>query len=481
MKTIGSGADDWSPVTDFENCTHEQLWEMVQGASPTQILLVGDTLAKAGTQIQSLADDLAQHLAGLQWTGTAADAFTGWARQVVSATDTLSIYANNTAVALTMAGTQLGSTIAGMPPVPTADLRTVAEFRKQQLLTAGDPKTVPAGGITQDAATRAQANIQSAYQEALGQMESLGGAYVGAVATMGVSTIPTFPPLPSTLMPPQGSGYADTGADSAARSWPGQGASSPYGDGGLRSGTSPAGSSSSGSPTGAVGRTFVAVQSPLLGTGNSGGGMSTVLQGTHPYEAPAPNTHTAGGGIGGGGTAPGSGAIVPPSLLGMSGSAGYGGGEARGPGTAHGAGGRASTGSGAPAGERDIGISGGTAMPAESGGHFGATAMGVDRGPTSAAYVREIGAIGDVAGIGGSANVPSPTAETGISPEAIPTGSTTDSQHAGEFLPGGMGMGGMGQMGDGSSKRRRRRAAYLVEDGETWTSATSGANPAVIE
>ncbi|MBC3843786.1 WXG100 family type VII secretion target [Streptacidiphilus sp. 4-A2] len=225
MTRIAEGGDDWSPVTDFEKSTHEALYSMIAQADPDAVNQVGNTLAAASTQIQSIADDLSQHIAGLQWTGSAADAFTGWARQVVSATDTLSVYANNTSVAVAMAGQQLSSTKAGMPPVPYADMATVKRYQQQQRFavnsglnldgTVKDPSmsglvVTPPGGVTPEQAYRAQSSITSAFQEALGQMEGLGGSYVGAVATMGVSTIPTFPPLPGTLMPPKGAGQVES-------------------------------------------------------------------------------------------------------------------------------------------------------------------------------------------------------------------------------------------------------------------------------
>ncbi|MBC3843787.1 hypothetical protein GXW82_36930 [Streptacidiphilus sp. 4-A2] len=114
-----------------------------------------------------------------------------------------------------------------------------------------------------------------------------------------------------------------------------------------------------------------------------------------------------------------------------------------------------------------------------SGGalNFGGSAIGEDFGVSG-------GGIGAGPGFGGSAMSASTTAQTGVSGDPMsggePVAPAAEAQ-GGSSMTGGMGMGGMGNMGGNGGKRRGRRAAYLVEDEETWTSGTNGVNPAVIE
>jgi len=484
------GGDDWSPVTNFEKSSHQQLHAMIADAEPAAVLQVGASLSSAGTQMQSLADDLSQHIAGLQWSGSAADAFTGWARQVVSATDTLSTYANNTGVAVTMAGTQLASTKAGMPPVPTHEMTTVANFKRQQQLapnsgvnfdgTIKDPSVagmvlVPPGGITQSEAFAAQTKVQSAYQEALGQMEGLGGAYVGAVSTMGVSTVPVFPPLPNALMPPppeRGVGsVTDVSGPGAASS----GSGSSYASGGTVGGAGSVGKNSSSTGTSGA-KTLVPVQPPAVGGGSNGG--STTLQGASPTPiAPSPTpklpTPTGNGGSGGGPSNP----VVPPPGFGTGGLGGSGGGGGLSyPGGGGSSDGGTYTGPGRGVVEGDPGISGGSVTATAAGGSYGGTAIGGAEGAGVLANAESGGLVG-----GSGLADASSTAQSGIGGAVMAEGSSAGvagNQGAGEMMP--MGMGGMGGMGGSGSKRRGRRPGYLVEDEETWTTS-SGTNPAVIE
>ncbi|QMU79433.1 WXG100 family type VII secretion target [Streptacidiphilus sp. PB12-B1b] len=475
------GSDSWSPVTDFEKSSHEELHGMIAAADPKSVLAVGDTLAAASTQIQSLADDLSQHINGLQWTGSAADSFTGWARQVISSTDTLAGYANNTSVAITMAGQQLGTAQAGMPPVPHADMATVSAFKQQQRFSVDsglnfdgsvkDPAVsglvvVPPGGITQKQAFAAQANVESAYQEALSQMESLGGSYVGAVSTMGVSTVPTFPPLPGALMPPKGGGYYGSLENQPGVGGSGSRSTTAYRPAAVPNpGSVSKDDSSAGSHSGPGGTTLVPVPPPV--TGGSGG--STTLQGANPPTPPPPPGTPGTPGSGGAGSGPTGGGttVLPPPVAPIPPG---GGGEFGG--TPPADGGIDVTGSG---------ISGGAVGSAPGRNRFGAAAVGEETG-AGGGFAEGTGSGVASGSYGESAATASITARSGISGAPVAdesAASAADSRGTNELMSGGMGMGGMGRMG--GSKRKGRRAAYLVEDEETWTSGTPGTNPAVIE
>ena len=206
-----SGGDSWSATTDFESYSHESLLLMYQGSDAASVLRVGSALAAASTHMQSLADDLSKYVNGLAWEGEAADTFKSWARQVVQSTDTLSIYASNSAVAINMAGETLSST--KVPEIPQNEQDLVNAFAKQSPLQMttdkyGRPRVAqpsvlqsPVVGttplvakISQKDAYAAQMTLDARHQEAIGQMEKLGGSYVGANATLGVSTVPVEAP-----------------------------------------------------------------------------------------------------------------------------------------------------------------------------------------------------------------------------------------------------------------------------------------------
>ena len=505
----------------FESMSHAELLDIVNSTDPNTVLSVGNQLLIAGGQIQSLADDLHQNIAGLEWTGSAADSFRGWASQVVQATDTLADFTNTTATNIQMAGETLTNVKSSMPPLPTADMATVARYQQQPpvipaLRVHGEPlSSSPApGAITANQAKAAQANIDSLHQEAVTLMEKLGGSYSTAYSTIGATVVPTFPPPPVALMPPKGSGRINTSANLPVQ-------------GGVRSGAGSANSgingprlvsgakkeSTTGSTKGASGGNvaFVPVSAPAVGSGRSPGGATTTLQCANPPVTLPTGPRIGGGGTPGGGTGgvTGSGgAIIPPPAVSNGGG--------NGPGTGFGEGGLKSVGRGGGAdspstgadglggGSSGIGtgfgegsatgaqgseggsVIGGSAVdPAASWGHFGSAAIGEDVGSGSGG-----GTSGESGGLGGvttggtdAALAGSSTARAGMVGESVASGEAAATPGGGgsaESMPMGMGAG-MGGMGSSGSRRRGRRSGLLHEDEETWDAATPAANPAVIE
>ena len=512
-----TGGTSWCPETNFEGMPHQALHSMVADADPAAVLGVGAALSEAGAHIQSLADELAQHIIGLQWTGSAADSFTAWARRLISSTDTLAAYADNTGTAVTMAGEQLSASKAAMPPVPYSDMATVAAYKRQQQRAPGSagltldgtvqdptqagPAATPPGGVTQHQAFAAQTNIEAQYQEALLQMESLGGAYVGAVETMGQSKIPTFPPLPDSLMPPPGVGVVElTDVPVPAGALLTSGSS--LGRKGLAHDAAAADRNEPSTRThsGPAGTTLVPAQSLGIGgyaSTDRGGG--TVIQGHNPPTGPSV-TGSGNGEVSGNGTAGagggthirGGGHVWPPALV----TGGMG--NARSAGTARASNASGYVGEASSAADEslsagfssgaigsDRGISGGVASISPSLGkerYFGAPAIGREE---------VITADGATAGhgLGGTRPMPEAVSSGGSSSARLgqrESGGSegTDAEHAvqaangSEFLP----MGGMNVAASAWSVRKRgRRAGYLVEDPETWTSGVPQVNPAVVE
>jgi len=520
-------ADSWGPETTFEGRSHQALHDMIAGSDPAAVLGVGTALADAGTHIQLLADDLAQHIIGLQWTGSAAESFTAWARRFISATDTLATYAGNTSTAVAMAGEQLSSSKAGMPPVPYADMATVEAFKRQQYLPTGsvgvtmdgtipDPAsagsvTVPPGGITQQQAFNAQTNVQRQYQEALVQMERLGGAYVGAVATMSASTVPIFPPLPSELMPPE-TGYAKlVDVPVPGRSPSGSGSSSDSRSSTKGSGAMQKDNSPGGHQPGSGAASLVPIQSMGTGGSRTSKAAGTAIQGRDPSSGLIGGSGGVGssgvtGGSPGGGTI--SGGAIPKRLQ-VFGSSAPAGDVARaggsGPEIEGGAGGRSTgsggvensgVGGGAAGGRdstlpdpdlsaihRDPGISGGAVSPNAGKRTYGASAVGDDVAETGgSSFAVGSGLTGSSAGGSDGNRFGSSTAQSGLGEDVVTpadsAASTSGSLGATPMMP----TAGMGAMSSAGGRRKKgRRSGYLMEDAETWASGTPEANPAVIE
>ncbi len=498
MRT-SDGGGGWSPTTDFEQYSHAQLFDMVNGSSPASISSIANTLNSASTQIQSIADDLNTHLNQLQWEGTAADSFRSWGRQVVQAVDDLAIFHNNAGLAVHTAGDTLSSVKAGMPPVPTAEINLVQNYVQQESckVPSGPPTVIKGriqppssclpsqpGQISQSDAYAAQARVDAAHQEAVTQMEKLGGAYNGATQTMDVNTEPQFPPPPTGLMPPPGSGFdgSTTRSGSTGSTSGGAGVTGP--------------SSRSGGGTGQVGVQQAqgkSVHQTPPPPRQSGGGTAT-LQGTHtPTSGPGSvKSPGASGGSSpghgpsgkGGGTPPpgaGTGVLTPPARGGGTRRGGAGKGEPQ-PGDHPGelgTGGGTSRGGlgGAKAGRPGEGAVEGKAGVSGTEGTGGSVAARSAVAAGEGGAVRAGSAPGDAAG--GSA-AGSPTAHAGLPTgegAGVRAGTAETAAGSGGPMMGG-GMGGLGHAG-GRGRGRSRRTPYYTEDPETWaTDSTS--NPAVV-
>ncbi|MEY9843796.1 WXG100 family type VII secretion target [Streptacidiphilus sp. MAP5-3] len=497
----------WSATTNFETMSHQQLYDMVANSNPSSVQSIGDTLSTASTQVQSVADDLNTHLSKLEWSGAAAESFQTWARQIVQAADDLSVFHNNAGLAVQTAGSTLSSVKAAMPPVPQKEMELIAAYKRQQLITAnpGQLPTVvggrvqpPAavsttpqfgGGITQAQAYAAQTAVDQAHQEAITQMERLGGAYVGATQTMDLNAEPVFPPPPANVMPPQGGGI--TGGSTYVQGPNGGGTTTTRrvtGTGSVTGTSSVTGSTNNGNNGGGM----VARQPTAPGRG-----PGSTLQGVNP---PTTGTgtgtvHTPGGGptggAGGGGTSGGGGGVIaPPPGSGGTGRLGGGSGTGRsgspgglGDGSGRvGAGGEGG-GSGGESGisgglKGDSGISGGMA---ESGLGSGGVGGGIGGRGLGGSVSGSVGASSESA-VAGDGVSGSTTAQAGYASEG--SGSAAGGAAGESSTSGGMmGGGGMGGLANAAGRGRKRgsRAGYLAEDEETWNAAKGQSNPAVIE
>ncbi|SEL58591.1 WXG100 family type VII secretion target [Streptacidiphilus jiangxiensis] len=498
MRT-SDGGGSWSPTTNFEQFSHAQLFDMVNESSPASISSIANTLNSASTQIQSIADDLNTHINQLPWEGTAADSFRTWGRQVVQAVDDLAIFHNNAGLAVQTAGDTLSSVKAGMPPVPTADINLVQNYMQQESCKIpSGPPTVIKGRvqspssclpskpeeISQSDAYAAQARVDAAHQEAVTQMEKLGGAYNGATQTMDVNTEPQFPPPPTGLMPPPGSGLdgSTTRSGSTGSSSGGAGVTGPSGRGG----------------GGSIGRQPAQGQSVHRKTPTPSqpeGGTAT-LQGIHTptsspgsVKTPGPSGESSPGHSSSsksGGTPPpgaGTGVLTPPARGGSTRRGGIGKGEPQPsdhpgePGTGGGTsrGGIGGAKAGRPGGEsvdRKAGVPGAEGTAGGSGTTRSALPSGEGGAVRAGSSTPGEAASGTATG--------SPTARAGLPSEesaGVRSGTAETAGGSGGPMMGG-GMGGLGHAGS-RSRGRSRRAPYYTEDAKTWaTDSTS--NPPVV-
>jgi hypothetical protein len=347
-------------------------------------------------------------------------------------------------------------------------------------------------------------------------MEKLAGSYVGAAATMGTSAVPTFAPLPSALMPPTRSGtLTNVPVPGGLTSKPG----APFGRGTstIGSGFTGKGHSSVDSRPGTSAATLTAIQpSGTSGGITSAAGGGTAIQGRGlPSALPSESSSVGVGGMTGEGTSAPTrdGGWLRPQIPGTGDVAHFGrpvgrdaavrGGwsgdtEGNGSPVAWGASGGASrdadVASTAPVGDgglldaasgmgkADDGISGGTISPLATASNFGGSALGAGAaGVASAApQVGDRGVVGAGSGDHGAVTGSS-TAVVGLTDRKSSNGQVAAEAVAGqnpsssEMVP----MGGLSR--SGKSCERARRAGYLVEDAEVWTSGIPEANPAVIE
>ncbi|MFE2723140.1 WXG100 family type VII secretion target [Kitasatospora sp. NPDC059327] len=428
---------------------------------------------------------------------------------------------------------------------PCPNITLVMEMKYGGIGSSPDQimKRVDSNWVTAAEAATAKKKVDQEHQEAINQMVKLGQAYEAATTKLNALEMPTLPGAPGGdevsggENVPVGGGGGGTGSGGYSRTphagvGGGGGSYSPPGGGGGGGGSvtprppvpGPQGPGGSGhvdpvpprtgpSPLpqdpGVPGPTPTPVpthpggdrpgtgidsvptaptipgQTGPVGPGGGGSLPPTVPGGTpahpgfpggQPGGGPLP-FNTFGPSGGGGGSLPpkgvgpasgrtstfgGGGALPPKSTPGVP-----GGGQAFGAREAQG--GRAAAGNG-------MGGSGGGMHPGMGGGHGGGASGGSARGRglTSTGGGTVGGSKGPAAG---GAFTPG---GTGLRSRAAGAGAGGEngSRSGQNGMPGGPGMTG----GAGKSERdRRKRADYLHEDEETWTSGTPQSNPGVIE
>ncbi|MEU2362731.1 hypothetical protein ABZ616_18655 [Streptomyces noursei] len=126
--TGNSGAPGGSEIsaapacTNFENLSHQSLYDMVAGADHMEIGLMGTSLMAAGNEIRKITADLKGYVDQVRWEGEGAEAFRTWSRDTISESHKLADYAHTAGSAMTDSATALGRAKLMPKPKPPANV-----------------------------------------------------------------------------------------------------------------------------------------------------------------------------------------------------------------------------------------------------------------------------------------------------------------------------------------------------------------------
>jgi uncharacterized protein YukE len=192
VKTIEHALD--FSRTDFESFSHEAMLDMVQHADPEALAGFGDRLTTAVTKINQIGTDLNDHIAYVDWEGTSGAAFKEWGKNVAKSTLALGDYADSTGKALTAAADTLRTVKRDIPKVPAGAKATYDALH-------ADPaaRHDPDG---QKEISQAHTQLETARVQAADQMHKLAQSYSFSAAIINNAKPPTYPPMPSTFVPP---------------------------------------------------------------------------------------------------------------------------------------------------------------------------------------------------------------------------------------------------------------------------------------
>ncbi len=503
-----------SVATDFDAIPHEKLREIIDSTDGDKVADVAKRLLAAAHKIKVVGDDIKKYMDEdhVPWRGEGGTAFREWGDKMAKATLSLAHYSETASTWMSHAATTMKEVKAGMPHVPGDAKKVMAAYAKAN--PPGQLTLDVKNGPTLKEVSAARTLLDKEHVEAARLMRKLAGSYIASQMNMQAATEPSFPPLPSAVMPPTKSKANIEGL----RHDPSTGGTGGRSGGHGRQSPVSTDSASTGSPHG---HSFSATTGPHHPMEHVGTEITSVPTATHDAAVPrAGETVSPPGGMRVGPTAPQPGPFVPPinpvqpgaprtpggrqttaadRVSRVSGKGGF----SELPGTrspripADGVvGGRPSP---APKGGPASRIPRGTVVgnePIPGGGTVqGRPAMGRPFGPTGAS-----GSVGGPSGGAGGRRL-APGAEGGIvggSPQRRPGGTT-----GGTFTSGGSGLvrgGTAGAEGAASGRgsavappgsqarknnpRRERggeRPDYLVEDEETWKSGHGHVAPPVIE
>ncbi|MFF4157164.1 hypothetical protein [Streptomyces sp. NPDC001678] len=471
---------------EFQGKSHEELYAMVADAKPENLSGVGKALQQAFKDLNTISNDLKEHIGRVRLEGEGGEAFRKWGEQTVMQTTKLAHYVSSAGAVMDKAAEGLAKAQSSMPKPSGSVCFTDAEKERARLKAAETDR-----------------------QHAVDAMRMLDSYYATAQTDLGKLEEPKFalPPgidagIDRDVERPYGaspaSGYASSGGSGSFSSSPHNGVS-----GGAAHAAPQAGGvvSAVGHP-GAVGHGSVSAQ-PGMGPG-AGWVSGTNIDSTTTFPTPQP-------------TAPAPDGIQHHDRVAM--PQGPGGSPVmlpQGPGGGGGAKtGATRGGSGIGRPEATIAVPRGGGMPRPNDGIVGGLpkvpgdGTGATQLPRGAVVGEERGLMGR--GPVGAGGYPGPVGGSGFGAHGAGTGRRLVTEPGGvvgsprdpasgrnssglrsEFTQGGSGLvrgtqmpGAMPHVGGASVSPPRRPASgrpeYLTEDEETWTRGRRDTVPPVVE
>ncbi|MFE7183122.1 WXG100 family type VII secretion target [Streptomyces erythrochromogenes] len=186
--------------TKFDGFTHAQLHAMVDSLDPATVESLATQLDEASKTIEKIGNKLKDHKVK-DWEGDTATAFQEWVNRVGSATLVLADYSAAGGKYMTQAAQimrEVKPSTDGKGAMPHYDPTAEAQL-KENLATSreyhNDPDAVQLG---QDAWSK----LSGDHARAVDAMNKLAGAYEQSSLQMDKAEIPTFPPPPGMIVPP---------------------------------------------------------------------------------------------------------------------------------------------------------------------------------------------------------------------------------------------------------------------------------------
>ncbi|MFE1232297.1 hypothetical protein [Streptomyces sp. NPDC058745] len=498
--------------------SHEQMLAWLDEASSFYVQDAADRLTKAATKMRDIAKTLRDRPGRVEWKGEAEKAFMEWADSLASSTHSLADYSDDASFWMSQASDAIALAQSAIPRYTShaqakenleaarkfhndPDSQQIAANARSQMADV-EGKALTPEEVAQRLAAKAEANRQAAADE----MEKLSGSYQWSDHQMQNLVVPTLPPPPAAFVP------EDVGAKDGQSTYFGSTSSGdgrPSADSGIATTRSQDGRATpdasivppSGDKTGPT--HVVRPEVPAdLGI-DSVGTLPPPTTTAPPQTSVTPPVSKPDGFTPPMTTLPGQ---IPPAVTGgtrantppMASRAPVGPGRT-GPGTT------------GPLGMPREGISGGRAVPPNSGrattGIPRSTVIGTERGtgPNSGMGRGPMGGMGGTHPMGGQNGISGGrrlAVETGGVVGARPQqpgaagsrpftpggsglvrgGAQGESGHgAGQTGRGGMMHGGSQAAGSRRDERNGERPDYLVEDEETWQQGGRPVAPPVID
>lgn len=165
----------------FDGLSHAELYALIQGAKPTQLNDVSNTLITAQGDLDDIADEMLAHAENVKWKGQGSESFREWVEEMSKQTRKLANYTKVIGEAMGDAGSGLTRVLSAMPKPdsPAAKLAPLCYADKDK--------------------EKARLEYEPTRQEALKLIEKLDSHYTTAHGDLAALTAqePNFPLLPA--------------------------------------------------------------------------------------------------------------------------------------------------------------------------------------------------------------------------------------------------------------------------------------------